>query len=164
MPKIFCLGLTADQVRTQFLEFFKNQEHTYIHSSSTIPLDDPTLLFANAGMNQYKAIFTGTVDPASPMAKLTRATNSQKCIRAGGKHNDLDDVGKDSYHHTFFEMLGSWSFGNYFKVEAIGWSWKLLTEVWGIAPDRLYATYFEGKIRFFLDQKYKIWSKFIIWL
>jgi len=129
----------ADEIRAGFIDFFTDKGHEFVSSSSLVPAGDDTLLFANAGMNQFKDIFVGLTVPA-----CKRAVNSQKCLRVSGKHNDLEQVGKDHYHHTFFEMLGNWSFDDYFKAETIQWAWQLLTQVWTIDPDKLWATVFAG--------------------
>lgn len=140
--------MTSAQVRESFIKFFESKEHLFVRSSPVVPHDDPTLMFTNAGMNQFKAIFLGD----NPKG-WKRACNSQKCIRVSGKHNDLDVVGRDNYHHTFFEMLGNWSFGDYYKKEAIAWAWELLTEVWKLPRERLFATVYEDD-----DEAWQIWK------
>ncbi len=160
--------MTSSQIRQSYLDFFKSKGHTIVPSSSLMP-DSPNLLFTNAGMNQFVPIFLGQraadVDKwaGAVPGKSTRAADTQKCIRAGGKHNDLEDVGLDTYHHTFFEMLGNWSFGDYFKKEAIEWAWELVTGVWKFPKNRLYATVYKpgpGDPSNFDQEAYDYWSKF----
>ena len=149
--------MTSAEIRQSFLDFFASKQHTTVPSASLLP-QSPGLLFTNAGMNQFVPYFLGSEPaPYSP----PRAADTQKCIRAGGKHNDLEDVGYDTYHHTFFEMLGNWSFGDYFKKEAIEWGWELLTQVWGFPPERLYATVYrpeEGDPAAFDNEAHTYWA------
>ncbi len=133
-------SLSGAAIRQAFLDFFAEQRHTIVPSMSLVPGNDPTLLFTNSGMVQFKEVFLGT-----DQRPYTRVADSQKCMRVAGKHNDLEDVGRDDSHHTFFEMLGNWSFGDYYKKEAITWAWQLLTDVWGLAKDKLWATCFEDE-------------------
>jgi alanyl-tRNA synthetase len=149
--------MTSAQIRQSFLDFFREKQHTIVPSSSLLP-DAPNLLFTNAGMNQFVPIFLGQ---QNPIWKPARVADTQKCIRAGGKHNDLEDVGLDTYHHTFFEMLGNWSFGDYFKKEAIEWAWELLIERWKFPPQRLYATVYKpgpGEPSEFDQEAYDHWT------
>jgi alanyl-tRNA synthetase len=141
--------ITAAEIRKSFLDYFVKQAHTVVKSSPLVPDKDPTLLFTNAGMVQFKNIFLG-----QERLPYSRATSSQKCLRISGKHNDLEAVGRDTYHHTFFEMLGNWSFGDYYKAEAIEWAWKLLTDEWGLPKDKLYATVYLND-----DDAEKLWFK-----
>ncbi len=151
--------MTSAEIRKQFLDFFASKGHQILPSAPIVVKNDPTLLFTNAGMNQFKDFFLGNKKPASP-----RVADTQKCLRVSGKHNDLEEVGVDTYHHTMFEMLGNWSFGDYFKKEAIAWSWELLTEVYKLDKNRLYVTIFEGDAKEGLpkdEEAYNEWKKVI---
>lgn len=143
--------MTSSEIRQSFLDFFAARNHHVVPSAPVVPHGDPTLLFTNAGMNQFKDVFLGT-----GTRNYARAVDTQKCIRVSGKHNDLEEVGYDTYHHTFFEMLGNWSFGDYFKEDALSWSWELLTKVWGLPADRLHATVYRTD-----DEAYEIWKKYL---
>ena len=151
--------MTSQDIRKTFLEFFKSKKHSIVTSAPMVIKDDPTLMFTNAGMNQFKEFFLGNGDP-----KSSRVTDTQKCLRVSGKHNDLEEVGIDTYHHTMFEMLGNWSFGDYFKEEAIAWAWELLTEVYKVNKDNLYVTIFEGDASESLErdtEAYDFWKNHI---
>ncbi|HEY0174882.1 MAG TPA: alanine--tRNA ligase, partial [Pedobacter sp.] len=151
--------MTAKEIRRAYLKFFESKQHHIVSSAPIVVKNDPTLMFTNAGMNQFKDIFLGEAP-----AKYPRVTDTQRCLRVSGKHNDLEEVGIDTYHHTMFEMLGNWSFGDYFKKEAIAWSWELLTEVYGIPKDKLYVSIFEGDEKEGLPrdtEAYELWKQFV---
>jgi len=152
--------MKSQDIRATFLNFFKEKSHLIVPSAPMVTRDDPTLMFVNSGMAPFKEYFLGNGKP-----KNDRISDSQKCLRVSGKHNDLEEVGYDTYHHTLFEMLGNWSFGDYFKKEAISWAWELLTEVYKIDKDILYVTVFEGSDdadNLKMDtEAYDLWKQFI---
>lgn len=151
--------MVSAEIRNKFLDFFSSKAHVIVPSASIVTRNDPTLLFTNAGMNQFKDYFLG-----NETAPYPRVADTQKCLRVSGKHNDLEQVGVDTYHHTMFEMLGNWSFGDYFKNEAIAWSWELLTKVYRIPADRIYITVFGGDHAEQLapdDESREEWKKWI---
>ena len=141
--------MTGADVRRSFLDFFRARGHEIVRSASLVPPNDPTLLFTNAGMVQFKNVFLGQEKRANP-----RAASAQKCLRLSGKHNDLEEVGRDTYHHTLFEMLGNWSFGDYYKKDAIAWAWELLTAVWKLPKDTLWATVYTTD-----DEAAELWTR-----
>jgi alanyl-tRNA synthetase len=151
--------MTSTEIRQAFLDFFASKGHVIVPSAPIVIKNDPTLMFTNAGMNQFKDIFLGETP-----AKYPRVADTQRCLRVSGKHNDLEEVGIDTYHHTMFEMLGNWSFGDYFKKDAIAWSWELLTDVYKLPKDRLYVTYFEGDEKEGLEkdtETYNLWKRYV---
>ncbi|MDP3352598.1 MAG: alanine--tRNA ligase-related protein, partial [Flavobacteriaceae bacterium] len=151
--------MTSQEIRQQFLDFFHSKQHKIVASAPMVIKDDPTLMFTNAGMNQFKEYFLG-----QKTAEVKRIADTQKCLRVSGKHNDLEEVGIDTYHHTMFEMLGNWSFGDYFKKEAIEWAWELLTEVYKIDKNNLYVSVFEGykdENLAFDQEAYDLWKKIV---
>ena len=151
--------MTSAEIRQQFLDFFASKGHQIVPSAPIVVKNDPTLMFTNAGMNQFKDWFLGNETP-----KYKRVVDTQKCLRVSGKHNDLEEVGVDTYHHTMFEMLGNWSFGDYFKKEAIEWAWELLTEVYKLPKDRLYVTVFEGDAKEGLAFDQEAYDNWKLWI
>src|SRR5262245_35628609 len=151
------MKISASEIRRSFLSYFEQRQHRIVPSSPLVPHDDPTLLFTNAGMNQFKDVFLGR-----EKRSYTRATSAQKCMRVSGKHNDLENVGPSLRHHTFFEMLGNFSFGDYFKRDAIPFAWELLTDQWRLPADRLFATIFKGEAGIPRDaEAYDVWARFL---